>query len=262
MTAVPRVVLAGGRASPELAAKIHHSIRAMAVYRGKRLLDYVIEALAASDSSSPVLVVGEVPDSSDYRRVPDQGDFVSNIVAGVRAFEGSEWVVVTSVDMPYLTDVIVSNFVESAIELGTATNSELVYPIVRVADCYARYPKLKRTAIKLREGEFTGGNMVLVRPGFILKSREVIESTYAARKHPFRLAAMLGLTTILRLAISQTISSSALSIAMLEEKVGGLVNGKVAALISRDPEIATDLDRPSDFEGAEAREPAEQPGSI
>jgi hypothetical protein len=234
----------------------------MAVYRGKRLLDYVVDALSGSDPPSPIVVVGDVPDSQDYQRVADQGDFVSNIVAGVSAFESSEWVAVTSVDMPYLTRAIVSNFIKCAIELGAASKSDLVYPIVRVAECYARYPNLKRTAIKLSEGEFTGGNLVLVRPDFILNRREVIQSTYAARKHPFRLAAMLGLTTILRLAISQTVSARALTIAMLEQRVGSLVKGRVTALISTDPEIATDLDRPSDFEGAEDREVAEQPRTV
>jgi hypothetical protein len=49
---------------------------------------------------------------------------------------------------------------------------------------------------------------------------------------------------------------------MLEKKVGGLVQGSVAALISSDPEIATDLDRPSDFDDAGDREVAERSGTI
>jgi hypothetical protein len=150
--------------------------------------------------------------------------------------------------MPFLTGAIVSRFIECATELGSTTKADLIYPVVRVAECYARYPSLKRTAVKLREGEFTGGNMMLVRPDFILHRREVIESTYAARKHPFRLAAMLGVATIFRLALSQTVAPTALTIENLEQKVGGLVQGRVAALISSDPEIATDLDKPSDFE--------------
>jgi len=251
MSGIPRVVLAGGRASPELAAQIHSSVRAMALFQGKPLIDLVVDALLAADATASVTVVGDIPESAAFVRVPDQGDFVSNIIAGVTHYANSEWLLITSADMPFLSGAIISQFVQDAHAAATAANAEIVYPIVPVARCYAKFPGIKRTAVKLREGEFTGGNLMLARPSFFLDRRDLLGKAYAARKKPFQLAWMLGVGTLARLAVSQLISPQALNIAALEQQVGRLVQGRVTALISQYPELATDLDRPTDFANAE-----------
>ncbi len=247
MSAIPRVVLAGGRASPELAVQIGGSVRAMALFGGKRLIDLVVEALAAADGGAPVTVVGDLPDSATYARVPDQGDYVSNLLAGVARHAGDEWILITSADMPFLTGKVVARFTENALLAAAARGAAVVYPVVLVSACYARYPGIKRTSVKLLEGEFTGGNMMLARPSFFMDRRDLLARTFAARKNPFRLAWMLGPDTVARLAVSQLISPRALDIPGLEAKVGRLVQGRVATLVSVDPELATDLDKPADF---------------
>jgi hypothetical protein len=131
--------------------------------------------------------------------------------------------------------------------LAQQSGANIIYPIVAVSDCYARYPGIKRTARRLKEGDYTGGNLVLLRPQFMLQQRERIAGAYAARKSPARLAAMLGIGTLVRLLLSQTLSPKLLSVATLEERAGRLLGGSVRALVSAYPEIATDLDKPSDF---------------
>jgi hypothetical protein len=252
MSVVPRVVLAGGRAGPELAAQIQSQNRALARFNGALLLDLVVDALLSAEPASPISVVGDVPDRPEYRRIPDQGDFVANVLAGAGACADSDWMLVSSADMPFLTGQIVSEFVREARTAAEECDADLVYPIVPVSECYARYPDIKRTAIRVREGEFTGGNMVLARPAFFLTRRELLGRTYAARKKPLLLAAMLGAGTVGRLLLSQTLAPGALGIAMLEARVGALMNGKARAVVCHRPEIATDLDRPSDFAAAAA----------
>ncbi len=247
MSAIPRVVLAGGKATGELAHQIQCSSRALAVFQGRRLLDIVVEALVRADADARVTVVGDVPDSAAYLRVGDQGDFVSNLYAGIAASGESDWILISSSDMPYLDVGPVVEFVRLAIARAAATGADLVYPIVPVSSCYARYPRLSRTAVKLREGEYTGGNMMIARPAFLVKRRELISRAYAARKQPFRLAGMLGLQIVIRLAVSQLVAPAALNLDMLERRVGTLCGGRVVALACELPEIATDLDKPSDF---------------
>jgi hypothetical protein len=259
MSGIPRVILAGGRAAPELAAEIKHSIRAMAVFQGRMLLDIVVEALLRADPTAPITVVGDVPDAPAYSRIADQGDFVHNVLAGVGANADVEWLLITSADLPFLTGPTITDFVRAALTLAATTQADLIYPIVPVSECYARYPGIKRTAIKLAEGEFTGGNMMLARPGFLLHNRGLLGRTYDARKNPLRLASMLGIETVARLALSQTLAPGFLKLALLEKRVGGLVGGTVAALACQHPEIATDLDRPSDFAAAAAYANEERP---
>ncbi len=238
--------------SPEFAAQIGSPIRALAQFNGKRLIDLVIGALLDADRNAPISVVGDIPDSPAFERLADQGDFVSNIIAGVSPHTGSNWILITSADMPYLTGPIITQFLHDALMAANANDVEIVYPIVPVATCYEQFPGIKRTAVKLREGQFTGGNLMLARPSFFMDRQELLGRAFAARKNPFQLAWMLGLGTVARLVVSQLFMPGALSVAILEDRVGKLVQGKVAALISGSPQIATDLDRPSDFAAATA----------
>jgi len=211
-----------------------------------------VDALRAADPGAPISAVGDVPEVPGCTHIPDQGDFVGNLLAGISAHASAECVLVSSADLPFLTGPVVAAFVRESLTLAATRRANIVYPIVPVSDCYARYPGIKRTAIKVREGEFTGGNMMLVSPAFLLQKKELLARTYAARKNPFRLAAMLGLGTVARLVISQVVAPNVLPLSLLEMRVGALLGGTAVALVSRSPEIATDVDRPSDFEALAA----------
>ena len=252
MNNIPSVVLAGGRASPELAARIGSQVRALAPFNGTRLIDLVVGALQQSDLNGVVTVVGDVGEMLSVEHVADQGDFVSNIIAGVSGLRDADWALITSADLPFLTGPVIGGFVQEALTRAKATDAEIIYPVVSVDTCYLKYPGIKRTAIRLNEGRFTGGNMILARPRFFLQRRKVLTQAFAARKSPLRLAQMLGFGTVVRLVASQLLLPRLLDIAQLEMSVGRLMQGKVAALISDSPELATDLDRASDFAHASA----------
>ncbi len=244
---VPAVVLAGGKAKPELQAVIGVTVRALAVVNGKPLLNYIVDALVGTKSVGDITVVGDVPVSPSYTQLADGGDIVTNIFAGLDRNQGAEYVLVTTSDLPYITAETVSSFVADAIDLSEKSGAQIIYPIVPVATCYAQYPGIKRTARKFKEGAFTGGNMMLLRPAFMQAQRQSISDAYAARKSPARLAAMLGYGTLLRLVLSQTINSNFLSVSQLESKASAFLGGAVRSLVCSNADIATDLDKPEDF---------------
>ena len=244
---IPVVVLAGGRAKPELEAVIGTSIRALAVVNGKTLLQHVLDGLKAAPSVGDIVVVGDVPDSDAYGRIPDGGDFVTNLFAGIERYPSAPYVLICTSDLPYLTGESVEDFVQAGAATADAEGGNLIYPIVKVERCYARFPGVKRTARKLKEGNYTGGNLVLLRPEFMIRQKAQIAGAYAARKSPARLAAMLGYGTLLRLLASQLVYPGLLSVELLQQRVSGLLGGKVCAIESQFPELATDFDKPSDF---------------
>lgn len=245
---VPRIVLAGGKASQELQNATGQTNRALVVVNGKTLLAHVVEALRAADPDAPITVVGDVPESADYTRLPDAGDFVSNVNVGVAAYPDAAYVLFSTSDLPFLTGETVADFARGAVARAEETGAGMIYPVVPVASCYARFPGVHRTSLRLREGEFTGGNLMLVRPAFLLSQKQRLAEAFAARKRPFRLAMMLGPANVLRLALSQKLAPGLLSIPFLEKRVSKLVGAPARALICDRPEIATDLDRVSDFE--------------
>jgi len=250
----PCVVLAGGKPRPELQAAIGHSNRALAVVRGKPMLQHVTDAVRAAQpgATAAITVVGDLPDAVDYSRLPDGGDIASNLFAGLEMYRKAPFVLIATADLPFLTAPTVAAFVRQATDLAESSGAGLIYPVVPVSACYARFPGIRRTALRLRDGEVTGGNLALVRPEFLLTHRERIAAAYAARKSPLRLAFMLGPGTVGRLIGSQMLSPRLLSIAMLEAHVSRLLGGPARALICDLPELATDLDRPADFAAVEA----------
>lgn len=246
---IPCVVLAGGKAKPEIEAATGQTNRALVVVNGKTLLGHVVAAAhAAAPPMGPITVVGNVPESGDYARLPDSGGFVENLFAGISAHADAPFVLITTSDLPFLTGQAVSDFVQGAVARAQQEPGVgFVYPIVPVSTCYAKFPGVRRTSLRLREGEFTGGNLMLVRPGAVLALRQQIADAYAARKSPLKLAMMIGFGTLLRLVLSQKLAPGLLSVSFLEARVSRLLGCPARALVCDHAEIATDLDRPADF---------------
>ena len=248
---LPTAILAGGTAKPDLQALIGESNRALAMVNGKTLLRHVVDAILSGGPGNgrlgPITVIGDLPDDPSYARLPDNGDFVSNILAGLTAHRDAPFVLIATSDLPFLTGAAVAAFVRDALALAQSNEAGLIWPVVPVNLCYARFPGIRRTALRLRDGEYTGGNVALVRPKLLLDHRDRIATAYAARKSPAQLAKLLGMETLVRLALSQKLSPNLLSIGFLETRVSKLLGGACRALPCNSPEIATDLDRPSDF---------------
>ena len=241
---VPAVVLAGGTAKPEFIQKTGLTNRALIEVDGKTMLQKVVEALRGASVIGQISVVSDLPGSSEYISVSDHGGFVENIFAGVEASPPCEYVLISTADVPFLT----SDAVQDLVVRGAGLGADIVYPVVEVAECYRRFPGVKRTAVKLNEGEYTGGNLVLARPEFLKRQKQHLIQAYAARKSPVKIAVKLGAGTILRFVLSKAVSPVFINIPLLEGKVSGVLGGTARALISPYPELATDIDRVEDLE--------------
>ena len=244
-------MLAGGKTSTEMRAATGVENRAMVALGGRMMLDFVVQALRGAESVDQLYVVGGVPASPAYTLVPERTSLVENLIAGVTAAQaagGGEYVLVSTSDIPFLTSAGVDDFVAQA----AARGADLCYPIIPMGSYRKRFPQIKRTTLKVREGEFTGGNLMVLRADFITKQQETIERAYAARKDVLRLARLLGGSFLIRVLLAQTIAPSALTIPMLEAGVGRLLGAgaNVAAIVTEHPEIGTDVDRPEDIDMA------------
>jgi GTP:adenosylcobinamide-phosphate guanylyltransferase len=244
---IPAVVLAGGRNKPEMAAATGVEMRALIPIGGRPMLEHVLDALSAAESIGEITVVGAAPSSNGFRHIADRGGFVENIYSGLEQVHSDNAVISTS-DIPFVTAESVDDFVR----LARVEGADIIYPIVRVEDCYSRFPGVKRTAVRLNEGSYTGGNIMLVRRAFMEAQRERLARAYALRKSPLKLALMVGFGTTFKLALSIAMRKPMLSISELESAISRVVGGKARAVISRYPELATDIDRESDLLAVEA----------
>ena len=186
--------------------------RALVRLGERTMLEYVIAALRGASCIDRIFVVGDVPESNGYFSVPSPGRqrLVQNLFAALMAVQevsrsaptkssGQPALVVTS-DIPFLTASAVEDFVEQAL----ASEADFCYPIIPIAVCLAKFPQMQRTTLKVQEGTFTGGNLMLLNPAVVTEHRETILRAYAARKRPLQLGGMLGWGLLTRIAMAQT----------------------------------------------------------
>jgi hypothetical protein len=95
----------------------------------------------------------------------------------------------------------------------------LTYAVVPADLCRERFPQLKRTTVRLREGELTGGNLFWAQRAVALRELHRLEALYRARKQPIRLALQIGVGLLIRFLLAQYLSPRLLSLAHIEQRI-------------------------------------------
>jgi len=231
---VEAIILAGGQARDPLAQRFGVASKTLMPYRGRPLVEYTLEAL--QQAGLEVILVGpNVPLSPPPRvTLPDQGSLMANLEVGIRAARG-ERVLVATGDMPFLRQEAVRWVLENAPQAG------FVYTIVARSTIERRFPGMRRTYARVREGQFTGGNLVIVDKKLFYKALPLLKRALALRKKPLALARMIGFATLLRVLLGQA------DIAGLEARVSQIVGVPARALITPYAEVGVDIDKEEDL---------------
>jgi GTP:adenosylcobinamide-phosphate guanylyltransferase len=233
--------MAGAPAGAELSPENPCISRAMIPLGSKTMLQWIVDALRSASSVGRIVAVGEVSADGLDEVVAPGDDLVGNMKLGLGAVGPADAVLIVCSDVPLLTSEAVDDFVTRAVSLGV----DMAYPIIRQEDC-ARHPELKRTYLKTGDGVFTGGNIMLLRPEFVERNWKAIQESYAARKQIGKLARMIGVGVLIRVIVAQAFPG-VLKVAALERAASRMLGGRVAAVVSRYPEIGEDVDKPSDL---------------
>lgn len=234
------VILAGGKCSPELAEATGVAERAAIRVKGRTCLDIVLEALRPFGD---IIVVGG-PTAEGVVQTPAGASFIESVRLGLDQAR-SDRILISTVDVPLLTKASVQDFIRDC------DPNALNYPIIRAEDCERAFPGMKRTTLRLREGEFTGGNLTLVPTEVMRNALPVLERSYEARKSPLKLASIVGYGTLGRL-IWGRFNPRSLSIPVLENAVAQFLKVPVHAVISAHPEIGADVDNLEQLRALEA----------
>lgn len=246
---IPAVVLAGAPAEPEIKAKYGIDNRAELPIGGKAMIQHVLDALRGSPSVGGITVVGEVACEGAERIIPSAGSLVDNLIAGVQACgkDGGKVLMVTS-DIPMLSSEALEDFIGKCGE----TEADFHYAIISKATNDARFPGMERTYVKLAEGTYTGGNVMMMNSRVILENAGLITDLMAARKKPLKLAGIIGMRFLVRAVLAQIVWPGALKVSFAEQTVGRIVHARLKAVPTSYAEIGADVDKLEHVEFAEA----------
>jgi GTP:adenosylcobinamide-phosphate guanylyltransferase len=232
---VDAVVLAGGGREPGLPEGIPN--KAFLPVGGRPMVERVLRALNKTPEIGRCGLVAPSPIPETIASlcdslIPERGDLMENTVAGLAAFPDAEWVLLCGADLPLLTPAAVSSFLRAA----RTPDSDFGYGIVRREDLESRLEGAKKTFVRVQEGHFTGGSLILVRPSAVAKMRPLIEQAIEARKNPAKLASLFGAKYVMKYAMGR------LSIADVEQRLHELSGLRGRAVVCPHPEIAMDVD--------------------
>jgi len=208
---------------------------------GKPMVQYVLEALAASAYHAQTILVGSFPLTGDLAglvgiQVPAGETMEENIRRGV-AKATADLVTVLGSDLPFITTQDIDRVME-AVERIPAS---LYLPVIRKEDIEARFPGSKRTDADLTEGSVKAGTMLFFRREDWPVVEQFMTDVVAGRKKIWKLAKILGWNYVLRLIAGR------LSIAQLENAVARFIKRPVKAVMMNAPGLGVDVDKPEDL---------------
>ena len=245
MAVVPAIVLAAGGKKDKLALAEGVADKAMLPVGGCPMIDWMLAALAAAHRVGEVTVIAdEGSPLNDHLagRVtvahPQGPSFLDSIEAGMARYADQPRVLVCTGDIPLATGDHIDEFLGRC-ELEPS--AELCYSIIRADVCEKQLPGGRRTTVKLREGVFTGGNIVTMSPAFLAREKQRFAEVFALRKSPLKLCRLLGWGFVIRLALGRA------ALPAIVQRAKAVLNCEVAAVESPYASIGFDVDKPEDL---------------
>lgn len=244
---VDAMILAGGL-SPWLKDIADTEHRCLVKIGGKRIVDYLVDALQKSGSIHRIVIAarkealpqlaGTLPEN--ILLCEADGDLPATAYAAAKALgaDSSSKILGVCDDIPLLTPLAIREFLA---ECHKYPEGELYYPIIPKDACLAQYPEAKRTYGKLADGIFTGGNMMLVAKDIIPPGQQKAKEIFARRKSPLQLCNWLGWSFIIKLLLHR------LTIAEAQKRTSELMGMRCKAIVTSHACVGMDIDKPSDL---------------
>ncbi|NPA27202.1 MAG: NTP transferase domain-containing protein [Chloroflexi bacterium] len=245
------IVMAGGTPSPDdpLYPYTQGRPKALLDIAGKPMLQWVLDALNASQAVDGLLVYGVNPQMYPWRVTKpvtwrsDRGSMVKNILAGLEELSHDEpedaWVLLVSGDVPTITGEILDWAAENVRHFPTV---DVVYHVVERRVMEQRFPGVRRTYLRLRDVEVCGGDVNLARVRVGKRDDDLWDRLYAARKSPLRQAALVGWGTLLKILLRRLTLAEAVAEVSQRLRLPGI------AVLSPYAELAMDVDKPEHVE--------------
>jgi len=245
------IVTAGGIPLPEdpLYTYTNGDSKALVDVAGKPMIQWVLDALGDAKHVDNVIIIGLSPKSEIICKKPmhfisNQGRMLANIVAGVeKSVEldpKSEYVLVSSSDIPGITADMVDWLIETCME----TKEDIYYGVIPRDVMEARYPGSNRTYTKLKDVQLCGADIHIshVRMAIDPEHLEMWEELIGNRKSPLKQAATIGFGTLLKVA-TRRITLDGL-VATVTKRIG--ITGR--PIIWKHAEPGMDVDKPHQLE--------------
>ena len=242
MNAFKVLILAGSRGgeTDPAAAYAGVSHKGLIKLEGKTLLERVLAAVGASGAAA---IGVSAKDEAIVSALAGTGVAVlptasgpSQSVADGAASLGFP-LVITTVDQALLKPEWITQFLAD-----TPDWADVAVLLAEEARVQAAAPGTKRTYLRFQDGRYSGCNLFLLRNEKALGVVQLWRKVEALRKQPWKIAAMLGPSFLIRYLLNWLTLDEAIL------RLGRLAGVKAAAVRAHDGLAAVDVDKPSDLD--------------
>jgi GTP:adenosylcobinamide-phosphate guanylyltransferase len=240
---VDAVILAGGRASEEMAQRTGTPLRALFPYEGKPFVQWVYNALRASEHIERIAVIGpeelrqEAGLSSADMLLTERESITANLFGAVEELRPAGRVLITASDNPLLSTAAFDDFLTRAPE-----DAAVVYPVLRHRVFLERFPQAQNVPIRLKDGVWIGGGCILIQAQAVPDLRLAIERVLSARKSLPKMVRLLGARFAMRFVLKRVTAEE------VERRVSEIARLPVRFVYDCDPVFPIDIDDPEDWD--------------
>ena len=254
---IEAVLLAGGQLQSLPAGEAPLAGKGLLPIGALPMAARALRALVESPRIGRIILVSPVPSEDlgpEWEGVdevaPAGKDLLSSVRAGLaRARDPEAPVLTVAGDLPFLSGASVTDFVTRC---SNRPEASVWYGYMRREVSEKRFPGVRHTWARLAEGTFCGTGLVGLRPQVAERMQAALRDMTQARKNPLRLAAALGLSTILAFVLRR------LTVPQAEAAARRLLGVDCAGVESPYAETAFNVDSPDML--LEARRLAAQGG--
>lgn len=228
------IVLAGGPPDSQLAPGLPN--KAFLELGGRPLVVRVLDAVRGCGWIDRVVAVGPVQPltallGASVEIIAEEPSLIDNMAAAASRLAGASRVLTVASDLPLITAKALDQF----LQLCTG-EAGFYYPIIPQAALLRRFPDARKTFVRVADGVFCGGSVLVFDPRLIEKVRPLVERVIAGRKKPWLLAQLFGWPTVMKLA------AGTLTIADMEARIYEVAGIRGRAVVLDGPELALDID--------------------
>ena len=245
------IILAGKRPGKDRVAEAAGvACKSFAPIDGRPMVHRVLDALAAAKQVGPLILCGPSQslielepklkarlETGEVKWIESHATPSLSTYHALQAFPENKPVLVTTADHALLTPQIVDYFCGEALRL----QCDVALGLAKYDDVMSAFPETRRTAIKLKDGAYSGCNLF----GFLNprsdRAAQFWRQIEQERKKPLRMIRIMGWRTIVRYLFGRITLDNGL------EEFSNKMQLKVRAVLLPFPQAAIDVDTVDDW---------------
>lgn len=249
------IILGGGRIPHGFAEQVGTDIKGLIPIEGRASIEYVVDAMRGVPGMRKVVLVGDRaafvhhPVADKLDGIIEEGpDITHNLIRAIRFLGEDRRILLSTSDIPLLTSEALCAFLSKC-----DPEADLCYPVTPRDPTRRLFWRRYWAFLPLREGWITHTCNVLFDPRLVLKNQEFTERFLSQRKDLWGAAGAVGIGFLLRFFLGWYLPFLRYDVEGITHHIAVLTGArKVQGVLLDYPEIALDIDNPSDVAEIEA----------